>query len=828
MKRLLLLTLLVLLTLTAVHADDESYQYTHPRANAELVATQTTIGIRHGGLIDAGTISAELFQVTGSLSGNVTGATWLSPDGKTILFKPTNPFTPNETVDVVVADGVQLLDGTNLMGMQFAFIISPLASNPPLDVERAIARLNLPPPSQNAGVGAQPVYQTVPPDLPPVYTLRENSIDESGYLFFANFRWGDIPNSRSFLQIWDDDGDLVYYKQMDGLTVDFKKQPTGVLSYFSAASGVYELMDASYTVIDTVQAGHGYPTDLHELLLLENGHALLMVYDEQPVDMSAIVAGGDPDALVEGLIIQELDAERNVIFEWRSWDDIPITDAVDIDLTAARIDYIHGNSIAVDQDNHLLISSRHTNEVTKLDRNSAEIIWRLGGKQNEFTLLNTIALFARQHDARRLPDGTLSLFDNRTFPNGDPQHSRAVRYALDEVNKTIREVDSYRQRLDSHAQAMGNVQYLPNGNRLVGWGSGSPTLTEIRDGERVLELSMPYPNVSYRAFRFDWQGEPQPPVLTLGGDGTLYFSTNGATVGDRDLKYVVYADDETLATPFRSGFEDSIWLGPLLAEFDKFHVVLQRRGDPSFRLTSETLTLTHLYLPYLTGNRTTEAPEILELNDAYYPFSTVAPYENTITLTNPLRCFANYCPTLVADTMRFNGINQSLYSTVSRPYSYGFTFAATIRTSEDTEWAGILSTDDDLYYTSTHTRPDKTFAQMVLSDTGTLRVEINGGQFAGNKVYDGTTVINDGEWHSVAFTYDVDTQELKLFVDGAEEVNPQIVRDDSIIAKLYDNRLQIGVNRDQTIHFAGDIDVVMVLDRVISAAEYGEWFNANR
>ena len=35
---------------------------------------------------------------------------------------------------------------------------------------------------------------------------------------------------------------------------------------------------------------------------------------------------------------------------------------------------------------HLLISSRHMDEVTKIDRQTGEIIWRLGGKNNDFTV----------------------------------------------------------------------------------------------------------------------------------------------------------------------------------------------------------------------------------------------------------------------------------------------------------------------------------------------------------------------------------------------------------------------------------------------------------
>jgi hypothetical protein len=40
----------------------------------------------------------------------------------------------------------------------------------------------------------------------------------------------------------------------------------------------------------------------HEFQLLPNGHALMLSYELQPVDMSKIVPGGHPGALVVGSI----------------------------------------------------------------------------------------------------------------------------------------------------------------------------------------------------------------------------------------------------------------------------------------------------------------------------------------------------------------------------------------------------------------------------------------------------------------------------------------------------------------------------------------------
>ncbi|MBK6877833.1 MAG: hypothetical protein IPG99_15640 [Ignavibacteria bacterium] len=92
-------------------------------------------------------------------------------------------------------------------------------------------------------------------------------------------------------------------------------------------------MDSNYNVVDSFFTGNGYETDLHDLRLLSNGNALLMSYDVKIIDMSQIVPGGQKAAEVTGLIIQEVDPQRNVVFQWRSWDHFQITDADSVNLS---------------------------------------------------------------------------------------------------------------------------------------------------------------------------------------------------------------------------------------------------------------------------------------------------------------------------------------------------------------------------------------------------------------------------------------------------------------------------------------------------------------
>ncbi len=339
--------------------------------------------------------------------------------------------------------------------------------------------------------------------LPAISTSITHEINK-GYIFISNigFNTPTIP----YLLILNNYGQPIFYRRMPALCLDFKYQQ-GLFTYFSFAGQKYFGMDLEFNVVDSFYCRDGYTTDLHELQLLPNGHALLMSYDPQPVNMRDVVNGGDSSAIVTGLVIQELDRHQSVVFKWRSWDHFLITDATHENLLAHSIDYCHGNSIEPDYDGNIIISSRHMDEITKINRQTGEIIWRLGGKNNQFTFINDPIMFSHQHSARRLANRNLLLFDNGNYHS--PPFSRAVEYKLDEVNKTATKVWEYRNIPDAYGFATGSVQRLENGNTLIGWGITNPTLTEVRpNGIKAFELTFATNIFSYRAFRFMWPGAP--------------------------------------------------------------------------------------------------------------------------------------------------------------------------------------------------------------------------------------------------------------------------------------------------------------------------------
>jgi len=517
-------TLLLLLMTSAAFGQTRApraFQYVSPMPESKMVSPWNNVVIRPGGTLDRASIASDAITVVGSASGRHAGTLSLSTDGRSLVFVPDQPYAFGEQVTVRLARGVRTADGTALEPLAFGFTVSRVdpRRQPRQGLEDLRAELSRMRETEATTGGLARTLalacDTLPPGYPVINVLGTNSPSD-GALFMTPFGF-TTPGP---LVILDNLGNPLFYRKLGTRSaLDFSMQPSGLLTYFDAAaiggSGTnpaekYFAMDSTYAVVDSFFTGNGYITDLHDVVVLANGHALLMSYDPQPVDMSVVVPGGDPGAIVTGLIVQEIDAAKNVVFQWRSWDHYQITDFVEQTgtLTAATIDYVHGNSVGTTNDGNIIVSARHMNEITKIDRNTGDIIWRLGlnAKNNDFTFVNDTRGFSHQHDARILPNGHLTLFDNGNFLA--PAYSRAVEYELDENAMTATQVWEYRNSPDTNGGFMGSVQRLPGGGTLIGWGGTpvAPGMTEVHAFDKeALEIGFNPAIFSYRVRKFPWQ-----------------------------------------------------------------------------------------------------------------------------------------------------------------------------------------------------------------------------------------------------------------------------------------------------------------------------------
>jgi hypothetical protein len=337
--------------------------------------------------------------------------------------------------------------------------------------------------------------------------------------------------------------------------------------------GEHIIMDTQYRELRRIQAGNGQQADLHELVLTPQGTALLTAFQPVAADLSA--QGGSTKGMLFDCLVQEIElSSGRVILEWHSKDHVATGESYSsVPKTATTAyDYFHINSIDVGPDRNLLISARNTWALYKLQRQSGAVLWRLGGKQSDFTLGSGVK-FSWQHDARWRPDGSLTLFDDAASPTEEPQ-SRGLQLLVNESARTaaLKQQFTHSEALLSTSQ--GNMQWLDDGHLLVGWGA-LPYFSEFTPaGEMIFDGKLAT-NQSYRAFRFPWTGKPTTTPTVVGrraGSGSLqvFASWNGATdVAQWELHAGASAASVArVAAVARTGFETTISVassGPFVA-----------------------------------------------------------------------------------------------------------------------------------------------------------------------------------------------------------------------------------------------------------------------
>ena len=345
----------------------------------------------------------------------------------------------------------------------------------------------------------------VPANFPKYKVIENNSPDE-GYYFLAAVQMPD--KQPGYLIMLDSYGTPVYYRYFNKVLNSFGVQKNKLLSFMgrSSTGAQFFIMDSTFKIIDSVKTKAPYlKTDPHDFRVLENGHYVFLANDPRVTDMTAY--GGKSNATVTGCVIQEQDENKNVVFNWSTWDHFQITDSY-ADLTVSQVDLIHHNSIDVDENGNFLLSSRSLNEITKIDRTTGNIIWRLGGKNNQFTFTDPASMFSMGHDFRKLPNGHFTFFDNGNGRN--PAYSRSLEYTIDETAKTVDLFWSYDADKKIYADNSGSTTKLETGGTVLGFGYGvsKPAIIEAHtDGSVAFRLDLPDNIASYRAYKSPWRNK---------------------------------------------------------------------------------------------------------------------------------------------------------------------------------------------------------------------------------------------------------------------------------------------------------------------------------
>lgn len=375
--------------------------------------------------------------------------------------------------------------------------------------------------------GAQRPTNSVP------YEVDIQGTPGPGYIFLSPRAAGINDSVPTNLMLMDSAGSLIWYapiaKTETGPFVlnpiyDFKVLENGLITYWLPGNNdrTWFLLDSHFNQIDTLECTGFDGSNEHDIYVDDRGHYFLLCDTVVTVDASHLQTRdgipGSANCSMVYQIVQELDPQRNVVSNWYTLDHIPFEDTYTVHWgNPSFLDYIHVNSLEVDGDG-ILISSRHTNDITRFNRTTGQVEWRMGGKGNMFTFIGDTTGFGSQHDANIAPNGNLYLFDNGYF--GGRNVGRYMEMELDTANMTATVIRTHEHPAGLVSLVMGNAILLENGNVIVNWGGEDPEefvreVTEFApNGDIVMEINLGSNHFSYRVHKQALPWSLPRPILS--------------------------------------------------------------------------------------------------------------------------------------------------------------------------------------------------------------------------------------------------------------------------------------------------------------------------
>ena len=307
-----------------------------------------------------------------------------------------------------------------------------------------------------------------------------------------------------------------------------------------AQIGYFEIRNRKYNRIRVFKPGNGYGADTHEFRITPWNTALVISY-RGVIIKDPLIPGGE-GRVIDG-VVQEVDIKTGaVLFEWHSLDDVPLDqDNPQTHSGEGTWDYFHLNSVAPDGKKGFIISARRNSGVYRINRKNAKVSWYLNGINGGDFDLAEDAGFIGQHDAQRLPNGEISIFDNGrqggrpgTAPPGAVASGLVLRLSRENGARKATLVKRYVHPGMEPAGARGNFEILPNGNPFIGWGSIPQVTEHSPEGEVLFDLTFEDLEAdTYRAYKAPWHGIPKGrPAIASESDGsggaTVWVSWNGS------------------------------------------------------------------------------------------------------------------------------------------------------------------------------------------------------------------------------------------------------------------------------------------------------------
>ena len=362
-----------------------------------------------------------------------------------------------------------------------------------------------------------PATATASTQAPPVTVLTKGADNGNGDIFLAPQSSGQYASGPEIVSIT---GTVLWFHPLPAGTfaTDFRTQTylgKPVLTWFQGdgnGSGEDVIYNDRYQQIATVKPTNGYMPDFHEFLITPWNTALILADTIGTANLTSLGLSAHQQ-VIDG-VVQEIDIKTGkLLFQWDSAGHVPYSDSYGpLPQRGRPWDWFHINAVHLDTDGNLLISSRFTWTIYKVNLRTGAMMWRLGGKHSTFTIKaaprqkldNADEIFAFQHDPEALGGNVYTVFDDESDGQAEFSSSRAVTISLNLTAHTATLIKSVNQPEGLTAAATGNAQTTRNGDLFVSWGGLSYFSEFSPTGNLLFNAKLPDGVSTYRAYRLPW------------------------------------------------------------------------------------------------------------------------------------------------------------------------------------------------------------------------------------------------------------------------------------------------------------------------------------
>ncbi len=383
--------------------------------------------------------------------------------------------------------------------------------------------------TNSQGVPAQYWIRCLPADFPPINVTRHPAAGAPSPGWYLTGNLSSQPTVSSYAMILDTNATPVWYKRIEPLrAIDVKPFAKNTVAYMPASAGGFGSdPNGAYNVfnLETNQVTQqirtvGVPTDLHDLQTLPNGNRLLLSYPiKHGVDLTGLpgAPGAGANETIADCEVQEVTPQGQLVWKWDATDHVdPVTESTNPGITMSAgttiYDVFHCNALDPIPGGDVLLSMRHLNAVLRIRHSDHKVLWKLGGKptSKDGAQLITVQNYSGgsingQHDARFLPNGHVTVFDNQAF---NFAAARGVEFALNLTTSTAEPVFEFVSPGNKPAAATGSFRRYGDGHSVIGWGFqaiGSSTdmlFSEVNAaGQDLIDVSFGTGDPSYRVVK---------------------------------------------------------------------------------------------------------------------------------------------------------------------------------------------------------------------------------------------------------------------------------------------------------------------------------------